>query len=75
MAAGVRAIIGLQDVRAGGTVKTYKTCGQVATVQRQHCSGARRLRQHNATLLTVHSIAGLQDMTFPTPLKTSFAYS
>jgi hypothetical protein len=30
--AGVSAIMCLQDVRIGGTVKTYNTCGQVATV-------------------------------------------
>jgi hypothetical protein len=57
-AVGVRATMGLQDMQAGDVVKTCKTCGYVATVQRQRYSGARRLQQHSATLLTVRSIAG-----------------
>jgi hypothetical protein len=57
-AVGVRATMGLQDMQAGDVVKTCKMCGYVATVQRQRYSGARRLQQHNATLLTVRSIAG-----------------
>jgi hypothetical protein len=40
---GVRAILGLQDVWASGTVKTCKMCGQAAIVQWQRCSGGRRL--------------------------------
>jgi hypothetical protein len=29
----VRAMMGLQDVRAGSAVNAYKTCGQAATMQ------------------------------------------
>jgi hypothetical protein len=69
------AIMGLQDVRADGAVKTYKTYREAAIVRRQCYSGVRQLRQHSAMLLTMHNIARWQDMTFPTPLKISFAYS
>jgi hypothetical protein len=34
----IRAIMGLQDVRAGSAVNVCKACRQTATVQRQHYS-------------------------------------
>jgi hypothetical protein len=43
-ASGIKAIMGLQDVRAGCTFSACKTCGQAATVQRRSCRPLTRHR-------------------------------
>jgi hypothetical protein len=71
----VRAIIGLQDIRAGSTVNACKTCGYTTTVLLQ-CSPSTIDHSHGtATVpddLTARShaadecdMAGRQDWTYP----------
>jgi hypothetical protein len=63
-----RAIMGLQDMRAGGTFNAHMTCGQAATVRLQ-CNTAllttrkaplqcQVTRHHDATLQTECDLAG-----------------
>jgi hypothetical protein len=46
----VREIMGLQDVRTGGVINAYKTCGQVATVRLQYRDGPIDHSQDTATV-------------------------
>jgi hypothetical protein len=48
-----RAIMGLQDVRAGSAVNACKACGHIAIVRLQ----CQVTRQHGTTLLTECSVA------------------